>query len=133
MDGPECKQAFWRDGGQSGKVDEMHTTDLLRKKCPNISVIWEGETKSKEQYAKPFASYCDPAANSGLRMVSLLRAPWNAELLAELERFPRPKGAAGEGVHDDIVDALSRMWLELQKGKTGNAARFLQAMTAMKP
>lgn len=132
-DGPNVVQAYWRDGGQSGKVDEMHTTDLLRKKCPNVRVVWEGETKSKEQYAKPFASFCDPEANSGLRMVSLLRAPWNAEFLAELERFPKPKGVNGEHIHDDIVDACSRMFLELQKGKTGNVSRFMQAMTAARP
>lgn len=130
IDGPRVTQAFWRDGGQSGKVDEMHTTELLRKKCPNVRVVWEGETKSKEQYAKPFASFCDPVANDGQRRVLLLRAPWNAEFLAELERFPKPKGVSGKGVHDDVVDASSRMWLEIAKGKTGDVARMLAMASA---
>lgn len=128
MDGPSCVQAMWVDPGQSGKVDQFHTDALFRRKAGNLRLVWEQATKNKVEYAKPFSAFCDPTANDGIRRVKLLRGPWNAEFLAELERFPKPAGVAGKGVHDDVIDACSRMWIEVQRGRTGNPNRFMTAM-----
>lgn len=124
LDGPKCVQAFWIDPGQAGIVDETHTGDLLRKKCPNVRVAFEQATKDKISYAKPFSAFCDPEANEGIHRVKLLRAAWNSVFLSELEHFPKPKGVDGKNIHDDITDACSRMFLEVQKSRTGMADRL---------
>jgi phage terminase large subunit-like protein len=110
QDGPSCYQAFWIDPAQAGKVDEMHTTAVLRREMPNCKIVWEADRKDKTVYAKPFSQYCDPSLD-GIRKVSLLAAPWNDAFLSELESFPVKKAKK------DIVDACSRMWIELERVK----------------
>lgn len=80
-----------QDPGQSGKRQVQYiTSDLV-----GFNVSSSRETGSKQARARPLASQI--AAGN----VALLRAPWNATLLDELEEFPN-------GSHDDQVDALSR-------------------------
>jgi predicted phage terminase large subunit-like protein len=57
-------------------------------------------SKSKETRAKAVSSQAE-ALN-----ISVLRAPWNKEFFSELESFP-------EGSHDDIVDAFSGAFNQL--------------------
>jgi predicted phage terminase large subunit-like protein len=60
------------------------------------------------------ASPLEPIFEAG--NVHLLRAPWTADFLAELEAFP-------SGNHDDQVDALTGLWIMLQR--TGVRLTFL--------
>ena len=80
-----------QDPGQSGKRQVQYITSNL----VGYNVQSSPETGSKRARARPLASQVE-AGN-----VALLRAPWNAALLDELEAFPN-------GSHDDQVDALSR-------------------------
>ena len=130
-DGPTVTQAFWIDGGQSGKVDEQHNRDLLRNvSCGPLDFVQE--TKSKIHYAKVWAAYADPTANNGQRRFALVRGPWNKEFFSEIVKFPKPKGTvAAAGIHDDIVDAVSRAWCAIAARISG-VARFLAATKKMR-
>lgn len=130
-DGPGVTQAFWIDGGQSGKVDEQHTRDLLRG-CACGPLDFLQETKSKLHYAKPWSAFADPVANHGQRRFALVRGPWNKEFFSEIVKFPKPKGTvAATGIHDDIVDAVSRGWAAIEARVSG-VARFLSAVKKMR-
>jgi phage terminase large subunit-like protein len=136
VDGSDVEYAFWIDPAQAGIVDEEHTKKLfaglvtidgaLPKALGNhLSFVREGQNKI--HYAKPWSAYADPATSLG--RFFLVRAPWNGRFLAEVERFPRPKGKEGESVKVDIVDAVSRGWIEIEKKKKGGKAhKFLSAM-----
>jgi phage terminase large subunit-like protein len=130
-DGPTVTQAFWIDGGQSGKVDEQHNRDLLRKvACGPLDFVQE--TKSKIHYAKLWAAYADPAANDDQRRFHIVRGAWNKEFFSEIVKFPKPKGVvAATGIHDDIVDAVSRAWCAIEARISG-VARFLAATKKMR-
>ncbi len=129
-DGPGVTQAFWRDPGQAGVVDEVHTRDVLRKVACG-PVDFEKETKSKVHYAKEWSAFADPATYGGQRRMWLVRAPWNKDFLSEANRFPKPTGVAGRSVKDDIIDSVSRGWRAIQ-ARTSGAARFMAAVSRMR-
>ena len=125
-DGPAVVQAFWRDPAQAGLVDEEHMKGVLRGLPCRVSFV--AATKDKVAYARPWSAYADPQTSNGVRLICVVRAGWNKELFAELDKFPKPSGESGRGVHDDIVDACSRAWVEISGRKHSGAARFLQGM-----
>lgn len=95
-DGIEVEQVMWRDGGQAGIVDVMHSSDKLVGY--RFSTVLAA--KSKVVYAGPVSS----SAENGKILV--MRAPWNERFFNQLEAFPSK-------AHDDIVDALSLAHLRL--------------------
>ena len=88
-----------QDPGQAGKSQAAY----LSKKMVGYRFVFTPETGDKATRAMPFASQ----VNVG--NVSMVKAPWNDELVAELQTFP-------SGVHDDQVDALSRGFDFLTQG-----------------
>lgn len=127
MDGPLAEQAFWRDPGQAGVVDEAHTLGLgLQGKVTFIQA-----SKDKVAYAKPFSAFADSRQLRRSR-VYLVRAPWNAAYLAELEKFPKPRLEKDRrGLHDDQVDATSRAYLAIENLRSTDARRWLKGMGKM--
>jgi predicted phage terminase large subunit-like protein len=91
LDGKGVSIWIEEEGGASGKslLDAWRRTLL-----PGWDVRSYRPTLPKPVRARPVSSAVE-AGN-----VMLLRAPWNALLLDELEFFP-------QGAHDDIVDTLS--------------------------
>jgi predicted phage terminase large subunit-like protein len=89
-DGREVSIGLPQDPGQAGKFQAGYLIGRLQ----NFIVRAEPETGDKVQRAGPIS------AQSEQGNVHLVRGPWNAQFIQELEEFP-------EGVHDDDVDALS--------------------------
>ncbi len=129
-DGSKCPQALWQDPGASGVSDKEHTIEIFRKKAPNVRLVWQCASKNKVAYAKPVSAWCDPMTSQGVQRMHVLNAHWTSGYLAELDNFPPPPGVAGKGKHDDQVDATSRGWIELEKGRVGTVARFLSGIKA---
>lgn len=102
-DGKDPRISIPQDPGQAGKTQVLHFTRLLEGHRIKASP----ETGDKVTRAEPFA------AQVNVGNVSMLRAPWNDALMAEMRVFPN-------GSHDDQVDALSRAFGEfVQPGTTG--------------
>lgn len=102
-DGRDPRISIPQDPGQAGKTQVLHFTRLLEGHRIKASP----ETGDKVTRAEPFA------AQVNVGNVSMLRAPWNDALMAEMRVFPN-------GNHDDQVDALSRAFGEfVQPGTTG--------------
>jgi predicted phage terminase large subunit-like protein len=80
--------------GSAGKIASEHFRKLLK----GYTAKFNKPTGPKPVRANPVASY----AEGGL--ISILRAPWNEEMLREFEMFT---GVKGEDAHDDQVDAVS--------------------------
>lgn len=91
-----------QDPGAAGKDMAKAFVRLLS----GFNVVVETESGSKEVRADPFASQWN-AGN-----VALVRAEWNADYLAELERFP-------QGRYDDQVDASSGAFNRLARSGYG--------------
>jgi predicted phage terminase large subunit-like protein len=100
MDGHGVMQVLPEDPGAAGKF----AAEDMRRRLVGYSVEIERITGSKESLARPVAAQ----ANSGA--VSMLKAPWNAALVAELAAFPN-------GAHDDQVDGLSLAFTRLFPNK----------------
>lgn len=99
LDGSHVTQAFWQDPGQAGKAQ---AADFERRlKGSHVETV--PTTQNKLAYAKLWS----PAAEQG--RVILVRGDWNARFLAQAHAFQT------DGVHDDIIDAVSRAHLELHK------------------
>ena len=94
QDGNGCRIGLEQDPGQAG-VSEV---DLLIRMLAGFSVMPYKATKDKITRASPVSAQCE-AGN-----IKVLKAPWNDNFFRELENFP-------EGLHDDIVDALSGAFL----------------------
>jgi len=94
QDGLVCKIGLEQDPGQAG-VQEV---DLLLRLLAGYIAYPYRVTKDKITRASPVSAM----AESG--NIKILKAPWNDDLFRELENFP-------EGLHDDIVDALSGAFL----------------------
>lgn len=129
MDGPDVEQAYWQDPGQAGLVDEEHVREILgaeHVKSHVGNVTFVKEVKNKVEYFKPFSAFADPKTKLG--KVLLVRRPWNAAYLGELEKFPPPPGKDGKGVKKDQCDATSRGYLAITSRKGSTAKRLLNAM-----
>ena len=99
LDGRGCKQREEQEPGSSGKaVISARSRALAGYDYSGIST-----TGAKVVRAGPFRAQAQ-AGN-----VKVLRAPWTAAYLDELETFP-------VGVHDDQVDASSAAFNELTSG-----------------
>ena len=91
LDGKATKIRMEQEPGSSGvKVID----DYLRRVLAGYDFKGVPSTGSKEVRANPVASQAE-AGN-----VKIVKAPWNAAFLDEIELFP-------SGSHDDQVDALS--------------------------
>lgn len=95
-DGRACKQSIPQDPGQAGKTQVLYLT----RRLAGYRVRSSPESGDKITRAEPLA------AQINVGNVSMLRAPWNDELINEMRMFPN-------GTHDDQVDALSRAFAEL--------------------
>jgi predicted phage terminase large subunit-like protein len=110
LDGKQVSVGLPQDPGQAGKSQVNQYVKLLR----GWTVLAEPENGDKGTRFGPFSTQAEH------RKVRLVRGPWNAAYIAELEAFPTP------GVHDDQVDATSGGYRRLASG----AGRFLAAMAA---
>jgi predicted phage terminase large subunit-like protein len=92
MDGRKTLIRIPQDPGQAGKSQVDHLTALLI----GYRVFSKPVTGDKVQRFGPFSSQAEREGR-----VVLVRGPWNARYIEELEAFPTP------GIHDDQVDATS--------------------------
>lgn len=90
MDGVKVRIKLQQDPGQAGKDQIDSYSAMLFGFVVEAATV----TGDKQTRAEPFAS----AAQLG--RVSMVRAPWNAEFLAEADTFP-------DGKFDDQIDAGS--------------------------
>lgn len=97
-DGHACSQCYWQDPGQAGKDQ----ADNIRNELLGFPVRFEVARQDKKVYWAP----CSSAAEAG--RVTIVRAQWNAPFFSELEAVP-------EAAHDDIADALSRGFREVDR------------------
>jgi len=97
-DGYDCRQRFAQDPGSAGKA----YAEVLIRMLPNSSVIVEPVTGSKYMRAMP------AVVDASIGKIKLLRGPWNDAFLDEVCGFPTSR-------HDDIVDALSDLFDELNR------------------
>jgi predicted phage terminase large subunit-like protein len=102
LDGTGCKISLPQDPGQAGKTQVLYLTRSL----PGYRVTSSPESGDKITRAEP------AAAQVNVGNVSMLKAPWNIDLINEMRMFPN-------GKHDDIIDALSRAFMELMTGSPG--------------
>lgn len=105
QDGHGCKVLLWQDPGQAGVGDVEHLTTALF----GYWVISERAARDKEAYAGPVSAQAEHGH------IKLLRGSWNEEFLSEAEAFPT------KGRHDDMIDALSRAFIELAGGASVEA------------
>ncbi len=96
LDGPGVAIGLPQDPGQAGKTQVAWLSGVLA----GYRVLASPETGAKITRAQPVAAHLE-AGN-----LHLLRAGWNAALVAELGEFPA-------GRKDDQVDALSRAYAML--------------------
>jgi predicted phage terminase large subunit-like protein len=89
--GRGCAVDLPQDPGQAGKAQVQHFTKLLA----GYRVSSSPESGDKIQRAEAFA------AQVNVGNVSMVRAPWNDDVINEMRVFPN-------GAHDDIVDSSSR-------------------------
>jgi predicted phage terminase large subunit-like protein len=101
-DGRAVRISIPQDPGQAGKTQVLYMTRLL----PGYRVTSSPESGDKVTRAEPFA------AQVNVGNVLILKAPWNELVRNELRYFPTA------GVHDDIVDGLSRGFAELMGRST---------------
>ena len=102
-DGHKTKVSLPQDPGQAGKFQAQY----LVRKLQGYAVHTSPESGDKVTRAEPFASQ----VNVG--NVSMVAAPWNNNLKAEMRVFPN-------GSHDDIVDAGSRAYSVFGARSQGN-------------
>lgn len=94
QDGMLTRIGIEQDPGQAG----VSEADLLVRMLFGYNVKAYKATKDKVTRASPVSAQAE-AGN-----IKILRAHWNEDFFRELENFP-------EGIHDDIVDALSGAFL----------------------
>ena len=91
-----------QEPGASGKIAIDHyARDILK----GFSFVGIPSTGSKVTRAQPLSA----AAQNG--NIKIINAPWIGDMLSELVLFPT------KGVHDDIVDAMSGAFNELNQVK----------------
>lgn len=99
--GISLKQWVEQEPGSSG-VDAAKAFVTLLAGFP---AKYEPSTGSKEDAADPLASLAQ------IGRVKMLSAPWNKEVLDEIETFPL-------GTHDDSVDAISKAFNKLARKRS---------------
>lgn len=106
IDGKAVRIRLPQDPAQAGKSQAADDVAGLA----GFTVTAKPVTGDKITRFGPVSSQAHPQSTGGLvgRFV-VVRAPWNEELLRELEGFP-------DGGHDDIADALSDAFDELAHG-----------------
>lgn len=92
------------EGGSSGKIVTDHYS---RNVLSGYDFKGIRATGSKEDRAKPFSSYAEKG------YVTLVEGLWHNAFLNEVEAFPT------DGIHDDIVDAVSGSYNNLLGDNTG--------------
>lgn len=102
LDGVDTKQSLPQDPGQAGKAQASY----LSRQLQGVSFEFSTESGDKAVRADPFSAQ----VNAG--NVRMVRAPWNQDLVEELQQFPH-------GAHDDMVDACSRAFNALLMTKRG--------------
>lgn len=122
-DGREVWISIPQDPGQAGRDQ----ADSYKQLLAGYTVLSRSITKNKTTMAEPAAALWQQGN------IELVRAPWNEELMDELEQFP-------EGRHDDFCDSLSAGVRALpghakpDYSKTGLSGRFKEIRTvAEKP
>ncbi len=97
LDGKETRIRIPQDPGQAGKAQAADDVRSLA----GWTVTTKTVTGDKVTRFGPVATQASPRSTGGDKgRFVIVRAPWNEELIHELEAFPN-------GAHDDIVDALS--------------------------
>lgn len=100
QDGYVVAQDIPQDPGQAGKAQVRYLVMALR----GYTVRWSTESGEKAIRADPIA------AQVRVGNVKILKGPWNAAFLDEVESFPA-------GTWKDQVDALSRAYTRLTQNK----------------
>jgi len=90
-DGQSCWIQIPRDPGQAG-ADQIESYEIM---LAGFSLFSRPITRNKVTMAEP------AAAEWQRGNIEMVIAPWNSEVLEELDKFPTPHA------HDDCVDALS--------------------------
>lgn len=103
-DGPNVLIGIEQEGGSSGKK-AMNDYMKMLKGYPVMPVH---DTGNKRVRAMAVAT----AGYMGL--IGMILAPWNADFLHEIIRFP------SKGIHDDQMDALSGAYFLLSQGGEGS-------------
>jgi predicted phage terminase large subunit-like protein len=99
-DGAAIPQRFEEEPGASGKF----ATHEWQRKLPRHNVRGHRPSADKVVRAEPVAARAETGK------LHLVEAPWNGELLDELEDFP-------DGPHDDLVDALSGAYATVRQAR----------------
>lgn len=104
LDGKPVAVRMAQDPGSAGKSDAAAYT----RKLEGFDIVTKRETGDKVTRAAPASAQASPRSTGGEKgRFTIVRGPWNAILLQELEAFP-------DGDHDDQVDALSGAFDALQ-------------------
>jgi predicted phage terminase large subunit-like protein len=98
-DGPKVTQRIPEDPGAAGKSQARHMIKL-----PSLHGI---RVKPERVSGDKVTRFGPASARAYKGLISVLRAPWNDWLFAQLEAFPEP------AAHDDAADALSDVVDEL--------------------
>jgi predicted phage terminase large subunit-like protein len=93
-DGKEVWIQLPQDPGAAGKAEKESYQRLLS----GFTVL--SRTLNKNKVINASSGADSPAALWQRGVIEIVRAPWNKELLDELDAFPT------KGIHDDIVDAI---------------------------
>jgi predicted phage terminase large subunit-like protein len=118
QDGPGVVQAFWQDPGSAGVRDVAHLQRTVWEALPSAEVRVETARKDKLSYASPYSARIDPRTRHNQFQISIVRGGWNSAYLSELRAFPSKEA------HDDVVDASSRAFMEIESQTIGYAASW---------
>lgn len=122
-DGPSVLQCIWQDPGSAGVYEAEQAQADIRAKGRHCTI--EPATKSKLVYAEAWATKADLGHRGEGPRVYVLRGPWNDAFFAELDSFDGKDGRV-----DNKIDAVSRAFLELDKGaKDAGASVFTPKFT----
>ncbi len=116
-DGPAIVQCIWQDPGGAGVYEAEQAQTDIRKRSRHCTI--EPATKSKLVYAESWATKADLGHRGEGPRIYVLRAPWNDDLFSEMDAFDGKDGRV-----DNKIDALSRAFLELDKGRGAETVPF---------
>lgn len=113
-DGPRVTQSFAIDPGAAGLRDEANIRAMLSQ-VPGCGPLSFVRAINKQTQARPWSAYMQAGKEGTGPGFAYVHAAWTPELLAEIEKFPSPD----KKVKDDIVDAISHAFRDLEKHLTG--------------